>query len=229
MKKYSLLLLLVLHFSYLQAQSKNDWPSIPGLGPSSPLVLSSKETFIGIMSLAGISYILEEVILKKHENKNYYQIRAGMNNEYAFGLRNIWHQNIGIEHQIASWFAVSAEINIQQFNDQTPNIPQKYKFGIGLGLMTYYRWYLFGKQKISPYIEYGIGIFYGFDRFPYNGSHFTFNHSTQIGVEYTLNNKNKIRLGYGNFHQTNYGMLDSNPAYNGNGFSLSYAWRYSNK
>jgi hypothetical protein len=211
--------------SFGQAKG-NDWFTIPGFEPDSPLTLTSQETFIGAVGLAAISYTLAEFILKKEENVNYYHLRTGMNKEYGWGLREVWHQNFGVEHRVAKWFSLSAEFNLQEYHDSSPNLSGNKKFGLGVGLMTYYRWYLMGKKRVSPYFEYGTGVFYGFNKFPYNGNNFTFNHSTQVGVEYTLRKGNKVRLGYGNFHQSNFGWLESNPAHNGNGFSVSYAWKF---
>ena len=76
-----------------------------------------------------------------------------MNNEYAWGLKNVWHQNFGIEHRVASWFSLSAEFLLQEWHDKTPIIDNESKFGMGSGIMTYYRWYLFGKKRLSPYLE----------------------------------------------------------------------------
>lgn len=207
----------------VQAQAKNDWFHIPGFDPASPLTLTNQETFIGLAGFVAISFILEEFVLKNHENVVYYNSRIGMNNEYAWGLKNVWHQNAGIEYRVANWFSVAAAINIQQWHDKTPGIDKK--AGMGTGLMSYYRWHVLGKRKISPYLEYGTGLFFGWSKFPYNGTNFTFSHSTQVGIEYTLKNESKIRLGYGNFHQSNNNWLNSNPGYDGNGFSISYAWR----
>lgn len=218
-------IITLLTITNIQAQSQKDWFHFPGFDPALPTTLTDKETLVGVLGLAAISYSLEEFLFKKHNNVNYYSFRAGMNKEYAWGLKNVWHQNAGIEHQPAPWFAVSASFNLQQWNDNSPHIETDDRFGLGLGLMTYYRWYLFGKKRFKPYIEYGIGIFQGFKEFPYNGSKFSFNHSSQLGFEYVTKNKNKVRLGYGNFHQTNYNILDSNPSYTGYGFSLSYSYQ----
>ncbi len=223
MKKILLLFFLALTLTNLQGQKKNAWPHIIGFDPELHTTLTNPSTLIGVLSLAALSYGLEEHLLKNHDNINYYTARTGMNNEYGFGLRNVWHQNGGVEHRIANWFSISAEFNLQEWHDQSPLIDSKNTFGIGTGLLAYFRWYLLGKLRVSPYIEYGTGIFLGFSKFPYNGTHFTFTNSTQLGIEYTLNNLDKIRLGYGNFNQTNYNLLASNPAYNGNGFSISYS------
>lgn len=205
------------------AQTKNDWPHIPGFDPALHTTLTNRSTLIGVLGLAALSFSLEEFVFKNHKNLNYYTARVGMNNEYAWGLRNVWHQNVGVEHRISSWFSLSAEFNLQEWNDQSPMIDANNKFGIGVGLMTYYRWYLFGRKKISPFIEYGTGVFYGFKKFPSNGTNFTFNNSTLLGLELTLKNTNKVRFSYGNFNQTNYNLLSSNPSYNGNGFTIGYA------
>nr|BFF40099.1 hypothetical protein BACY1_19040 [Tenacibaculum mesophilum] len=136
----------MLTFLNLNAQSKNDWSHIPGFDPTLHTTLTNRSTLIGVLGLAALSYSLEEFVFKNHENINFYSARVGMNNEYAFGLRNVWHQNIGLEHRVASWFSISAEFNIQEWQDQTPFIQDNQKFGLGVGLMTYYRWYLFGKK-----------------------------------------------------------------------------------
>lgn len=225
MKRFTLFLLLVISLHDLLAQSKSDWPHIPGFDPALPTTLNSKESFIGVMGLAAVSFALEEFLLKKHENVSYYTARGGMNKEYAWGLKNVWHQNIGIDYRVASWFAVTAEVNIQEWSDQSPGLEERETFGLGMGLMSYYRWYLLGKKRISPFIEYGSGLFWGFREFPSNGTKFSINHSSQIGIEYSLKDANKLRLSYGHFHQSNYNWLASNPAYDAYGFSIAYAWK----
>ena len=96
---------------------------------------------------------------------------------------------------------------------------------MGAGGKIYVRWYAFGKKRLSPYLEYGTGLFFGFEKFPYNGTKTTFNHSSHLGIEYRLKNNRRIRLSYGNFHQSNNGWIgDANPGYDGNGFNISYAW-----
>lgn len=223
-RTFSIVLLLFIVIKSNSQSSNNDWPQIPGFGPDSPITLTGQETFLGVMGVAVLSYTLAEFIFKDEENLNYYQVRTGVNKEHVWGLRNVYHQNFGVENKVASWFTFAAEFNLQQWSDRTPNIGDRNKFGVGAGIMTYYRWYLFGKKRISPYLEYGTGLFYGFKKFPHNGSNFTFNHSTQLGVEYTFNNKNRLRLGYGQFHQSNNGLIQPNPGYDANGFSISYSW-----
>ena len=83
---------------------------------------------------------------------------------------------------------------------------------------------LIWKKKSGPYLEYGFGIFYGIKKFPYNGSYFTFNHSAQLGIEYTFKNKNKLRFGYGQFKQSNFNYLKHNPEFEANDFSFSYSY-----
>ncbi|MCL3781357.1 hypothetical protein EMN47_13285 [Prolixibacteraceae bacterium JC049] len=223
-----LILILLLNLPAFSQGSKSNWFRVPGFGPESPLTLTNQETFVGVFGAAVLSYTLAELVSKNGENTNYYQARTGMNNEYFWGYRKVFHQNFGVEKQVAPWFAFAVEGNLQQWSDKTPDIKSKDAFGIGAGIMTYYRWYLFGKKRISPYLEYGAGLFYGFKEFPYNGTNFTFNLSTQLGVEYKLKNKDKIRLGYGQFHQSNNNLLQPNPGYDGDGFSISYSWFWKN-
>lgn len=225
-KKIALVLCIALLInSTANAQnSGKDWFHIPGFTPEIPITLTNQRTFFGVMGAAALSYALAEFAFKDEENLNFYQVRAGMNDEYVWGLKSVWHQNFGVENRVAPWFAFAAEFNFQQWNDRTPGIEKKDKFGMGAGIMTYYRWYLLGKKKISPFLEYGTGLFFGFEKFPYNGSKFTFNHSTRLGIEYTFENKNKLRVAYGQVHQSNNGLFSKNPGYDGNGFSISYSW-----
>lgn len=209
----------------LRAQSKKaDWFRIPGFGPESPLSLTDEQTFIGVVGLAAISYSLAEFVWKGDENLNYYQIRTGMNHEYFWGFRNVYLQNFGVENRVAPWFAIALEANMQEWQDRTPVVQDKKSFGMGFGLMSYFRWYIFGKKRISPFIEYGTGLFYGLSKFPHNGTNFTFNNSTQLGVEYSFKNRNKLRIAYGQFHQSNNQYQQPNPGYDGNGFSIAYSW-----
>ena len=217
------LILSINHHSFSQSSS-NDWFHIPGFTPELPITLTNQKTFFGVIGTAALSYALAEFVFKGDENMNFYQVRAGMNKEYVWGLKNVWHQNFGVENRVAPWFAFAAEFNFQQWNDRTPGIDKKDKFGMGTGIMSYFRWYLFGKKRISPFLEYGTGLFYGFEKFPYNGSNFTFNHTTHLGIEYTFNNKNKLRVSYGQAHQSNNGLFSTNPAYDASGFSINYAW-----
>ena len=41
----------------------------------------------------------------------------------------------------------------------------------GLGLKFYSRWSLYGTKKISPFFEYGAGVFNAFKKFPKKWQH----------------------------------------------------------
>lgn len=226
MKVKLLTILIPLTFINTVKGQNNNWPHITGFKPNSPLTLTSTEIFLGVIGVSGLSYILVEYIFDNEDNINFYSIRAGMNNEYNLALKSVWNQGFGIEHQVASWFTLAGEINLQQWQDRTQGIDQEDEFGLGAGSKIYFRWYAFGKKRLSPYLEYGTGLFFGFEKFPYNGTNTTFNHSSHLGFEYTLKNENKIRISYGNFHQSNNGWIgNTNPGYDGNGFYINYAWQ----
>lgn len=169
------------------------------------------------MGAATISYGLAEWILKKDddENLNFYQVRTGM---YGMeGGYTVYHQNFGLEKRLAPWFAIALEFNNQQWSSSESN-------GAGIGLNTHYRWYLFGKKRLSPFIEMGAGAFRGFSKFPSDGSNFTFHLTGNLGLEYTRKNQDRLRFTYGHLHQSNNDLLDANPGAIGNGFTISYAW-----
>jgi len=173
-----------------------------------------QNSFIGVISLAAVTYGLAKFVFNNNKALNFYQVRAGV-----FGTEGgtVVMENFGIEKRVAPWFGLGLEVNNQQWIYEEKN-------GAGIGFNTYYRWHLFGRKKISPYLEFGAGLFYGFSEFPPNGTNFTFNLATQLGAEYTFENNDKLRLGYGHIHQSNNELLDPNPGEDGNGLNLTYLW-----
>lgn len=189
------------------------WPSIPLINDSG-LVLIDQNSFIGVISAATISFGLAQFVFKDNKNLNFYQARMG-----GFGTTGgkVIMENFGIEKRIAPWFGLGLEVNNQQWIYEEKN-------GAGMGFNLYYRWHLFGRKKLSPFLEYGTGFFFGFSEFPPNGTNFTFNLTTQIGAEYTFENKNKLRMSYGHIHQSNNELFDPNPGEDGNGFNITFLW-----
>ena len=195
-----------------QVKAQESWPGIPGLDENS-FAVYSQETFLGVFGAAVLSYGLAELVFKD-ENLHYYQFHTGM-----FGTEEgtIIMENFGVEKRVAPWFGLSAEANVQQY------IKSDYA-GAGMGFMGYYRWYLFGKKRFSPYLEHGTGCFWGFNKFPQGGSNFTFNLTSQLGLEVTRKNLDKMRFSYGHIHHSNNGLRPENPGLDGNGFNFAYLW-----
>jgi len=227
-----LIILLLLSCSFYQTfgqrkmvidtKDPKEWAEIPGLHHGSPIALTNEKVFIKVASAAAISYVLAKYILKSKDQGDFWQVRSS----YSIGeYKNVFKENFGVEHRVSSWFAIALELSFQQWKDSKPNINKNAKFGMGIGLQPYFRWYALGKKRISPFLEYGTGFFQGFEKFPYNGTKFTFTHSSHIGIEYTSKKGNKMRLGYGQFHQSNNDWWEVNPSHNANGFNLTYSWK----
>ena len=201
----------------LYSQDKQ-WPHLPGLGVDGPSVaLLDQESFIFLSGAAITSLLLSEFILEEEENVNYYQARFGV---VGTTRGTVFIENVGIEKRLSHWYSIALELNNQQWYHPEDK-------GLGMGLNTYYKWNLLGKQRISPFLEYGAGVFYGFKNFPPDGSKFTFNLTTQIGVEITVENQNKIRFGYGHLHQSNNDLILPNPGEDGNGFNITFLWLWN--
>lgn len=169
--KYILLVILIVITTTSYSQD-NQWPGLPVLDESGVVLVDQSSFMGGVIGVAAISYGLATFVLNDNETLNFYQVRGGV-----FGtLRGtVIMENFGIEKRVAPWFGLGLEINNQQWLYEEKN-------GAGIGFNTYYRWHIFGRKKISPYIEYGAGFFYGFSEFPPNGTNFTFNLTTQIGA-----------------------------------------------
>ena len=179
------------------------------------LTLIDQDGFYKVMAVAGISFLISEFAFKEAD-LNYYQARASY---YGTSGTSIFAQNFGIEKKLSHWFGIGLETFAQQFKDRGSS-------GMGLGLNAYYRWYAFGKKRLSPFLEYGTGGFYGFKPFPTRGSKFTFHLTSAVGLEYELKSANKLRLTYGHLHQSNNGLFEANPGYDASGITLTYLWRW---
>ncbi len=214
MNRYKIILPLLCLPLLLSAQD-GEWIGIPGLNGNG-IQLNDQPSFLRVITAATLSYGLSEWVLQEEKDLHFYQVRTGL---IGTTRGTVLLENFGIEARLAPWFGLGIEWNTQQWLYPEKN-------GWGMGIMSFYRWHLFGRKRFSPYLEYGAGLFHGFSKFPPEGTQFTFNLSSQLGVEYTLPNEHKLRLSYGHLHQSNNGLLDPNPGEDGNGFHLTYLWRW---
>ena len=60
-----------------------------------------------------------------------------------------------------------------------------------------------GVKKSAHSLNMELNSFMDLVEIPTNGTNSNFNLTTQIGAEYTTENKIKLRLGYGHIHQSN--------------------------
>ena len=203
--------LLLLASPLVQAQTDSSFPE--------QLTLLDQDGFYKVMALAGTSFLLSELLFNEPD-QHYYQARASYfgNNEKL----GIVGQSFGIEKRLSHWFGIGIETIAQQWKDRG-------KTGVGLGLNGYYRWYAFGKKRLSPFLEFGTGGFYGLNKLPSDGTQFTFHLTSAVGMEYELKNKNKVRMTLGHLHQSNNGLLEPNPGLDATGITLTYLWRWKKK
>lgn len=190
------------------------------LGADSPLQLDGQRGFFIMGGLALASVLATQ--FNSYRTQNYFSNQVGFYNDGfdSQGDVQILFQSVGLEKRLAPWFATSAEVQVQEM------FGQNYA-NLGGSLMTYYRWHAFGKKKISPYFEYGAGIFTGIRQFPEDGTNFTFRLVYKLGAEWNFskNSKvNKARIAYGHIHQSNNDLFARNPGYDGNGITFGLSW-----
>lgn len=211
---------------FIPTEAATEWPEIPGLHHGGPITLTNQKIFLRVAGATVVTYLLTKFVLKPQEEQDYRQIRQS----YAVGeFKTVTKQHIGVERRLAPWFSVALEFSFQQWFDERNDLNEAHKFGLGIGLQPYFRWYILGKKRISPFLEYGTGFFQGFEKFPHDGNNYTFTHSSHIGIEFTFKKGSKIRLGYGQFHHSNNDWWKENPGYNANGFNLTYSWKINSK
>ena len=196
--------------------------SLLGVAQVNPLGIDN--SFIGLDRENGFfimsAFTLGSYFLIKNTSEgdkvDYYQVHTGYFNGDGY---NVFMQNIGVEREYSPWFSLRAEGNIQEFIKNNSG-----GCTFGLGFKIYSHWSLFGQKKFSPFFEYGAGPFVAFNQFPSNGSRFSFNLTYALGLEYTLGNKNKIRLDVNFIHHSNAGLTNRNPGFDSNGVTVSYSW-----
>lgn len=229
-KLFTLTMILLLGVGKSFAQSPmsiapkdpKEWPDMPIFKHGDPFTLTNQKIFFRVAGAAAISYALAKWVLKSEEQGDYMQIR----NSFAVGeYKNVWKHGIGVERRVAPWFAIALEFNLQHWTDEKPLLKPKYKKGMGIGIQPYFRWNILGRKRLSPYIEYGTGLFQAFQKFPDNGTNFTFTHNSHLGLEYTMKYGGRLRLSYGQYHQSNNDYWDVNPSFNANGFNFTYSWK----
>ncbi len=201
--------------------SLEDWPDMPGLKSTSFLTLTNQDVFIGVASAAALSYYLSEHVFEDEEDITFFNVRSGFSQGSG---KRIYLSNFGIEKRFSSWFTAGVELNSQYWKDYQ-RAASGQREGIGGGALAVIRWYPYDFGKASVYVEYTTGLFYGNKKFPFDGTKFTFNHSSHIGIEYHIDAEHKVRFGYGNFHQSNNNWIDPNPGSNSNGFAITYSWK----
>lgn len=205
-----------IEISVNEPSKEGEWGGIPGMNENG-IALTNQTSFFIVMGAAATSYLIAKYA-DKDSTLNYFHSRFGL-----FGVSNrttITMQTFGLEKRMSHWYGIGLEANLQQWKTRIPSNSS----GLGIGLNTYYRWHILGKRKLSPYLEYGAGVFYGFRPLPYDGTNFTFHLTTALGVEYRLANQNKIRVSYGHLHQSNNDLLPRNPGLDGGGLQVSFLW-----
>lgn len=219
LKQFGLFFILCLSCNSMQGQYN------PLGVEQSFLELDREKGFLFMSSVALASYLVSDFLLQD-EQLSFYQVHTG----YYSGISGtdggsvatnyqVYMQNVGVEREFSNWFSLRIELNLQEFSSSD-------YFTLGTGLKTYYKWTAYRAKKIHPFIEYGSGVFYAFDKFPQNASNFTFNLSYALGLEYILSNQHKIRMDYNYLHHSNNFLFDPNPGFDGNGVSLSYSWLF---
>lgn len=197
------------------------WPGLPRLSHGDALTLTNEQDFLRVAGAAAVSYVLLKFVLPPSKHTDYWQLRSS----HAVGEGvSASKLHLGVERRMAAWYAVSLELSIQRWHDQRAGVPSGESRGFGIGLQPYFRWYFMGERRFSPYLEYGTGFFQGLKKFPYDGTRFTFTHSSHLGVEYIGKKRDRWRLSYGQFHQSNNDWWDVNPSFNGNGLNITYVW-----
>lgn len=201
------------------ASSQEAWPAIPGIDEGAASV-HSQETFLPALGFAAVSYGLARWV-DRAERAHRVQSRLG-----AYGLEDhlVLNQAVGVEQQVSPWFSLSWEVFVQEWR---ADLATGNTHGMGVGLNPWAKWTAFAARKISPFVEVGTGGFYGFKRFPEEGTRFTFHLNTNLGLEWALDASDCFRLTYGHLHQSNNGLGERNPGIVGNGLTVTWSRRFA--
>jgi hypothetical protein len=184
------------------------------LGRENTIIGLDRQNGVIIMIALGIGSYFFTKNVPEEKKAIFYQLHFAFFEGDGY---KVYMQNFGVEREYSNWFSLRAEGNIQEFIKENDNT-------FGLGFKLYSRYTAFGSKKISPFFEYGSGLFMALKQFPSNGSRFTFNLTYTVGLEFTLRNKNKIRAVYNFIHHSNANIGRRNPGFDANGVSISFSW-----
>jgi len=186
-------------------------PGIPGIDDGG-LSIKSTGTYLAFMGLGLGSGFLDRW-RSPGDTVDLAQVQTGF-----FGLEEggIFMLNAGLEKRVAPWFGHAIELNMQQWS-------QGEEGSIGGGLVSYGRWLVPLNAPVRPMIEGGAGVFFSADPFPADGTKFTFNLSTRLGLEVDLSESYRVRLLYGHVHHSNNGIVLPNPGIEAHGLTLALA------
>ena len=189
----------------------SELPGIPGIDDGG-LSIKSTGTFLAFVGL-GLGSGAVDLWLSPDDTINLAQVQTGY-----FGLEDggIWMLNAGLEKRVAPWFGHAIELNMQQWS-------QGDEGSIGGGLVSYGRWLVPLKAPVRPMIEGGSGLFFSADPFPADGTKFTFNLSTRLGLEIDVSDAYRMRVLYGHVHHSNNGIVLPNPGIEAHGLTLALA------
>ena len=187
------------------------------LGRENTVIGLDRQNGAIIMTALGIgAYFLTKNVPDEKKSK-FYQLHFAFFQGDGY---KVYMQNFGLEREYSNWFSLRAEGNIQEFIRDENSGDNTF----GLGFKLYSRYTAFGKKKVSPFFEYGAGLFTALKQFPFDGSRFTFNLTYAAGLEFTLANENKIRVDYNFIHHSNANIGSRNPGFDANGVSVSFSW-----
>ena len=81
------------------------------------------------------------------------------------------------------------------------------------------------RKKLQPFVEGSGGLLYFNKRTPnFIGTRFTFTADVGGGVEFNLNDKRAVTLGYKYYHISNGGRGIENPGFDNNLFYIGYTF-----
>ena len=199
-----------------------------------PLELSSAYGFVWGSTAIAACFIFTKKDSAFQRRVSIYQ-EAGFGFGYKPPYTGVFHNEAGLMYSVRKWMALGVGLNTFHFKDKINDT-------WSLGIRPFVRWYPYKTKNASLFFEYGAGLSYCLDRFPFSGTgleadtgrtgtRFNFTSKYGIGTEVHFNNRLSIQAGIRHFHLSNGNLagIQRNPSHDSNGFFVGLFYSTKNK
>jgi Lipid A 3-O-deacylase (PagL). len=187
-----------------------------------PLELSTAFGFVWGSAAIATSLIFTK---KDHslQKKMSLYYETGFSTGYKWPYTPAFQNEIGCMYNVRKWMSIGMGCNAFHFKDEVNNT-------WCFGMRPFARWYPYTWKKARFYFEYGAGLCYSLNRFPFTGTgweadtartgtKFNLTSKYGIGAEINFNKRFSLQLGIRHFHLSNGNIvgIKRNPSHDSNG------------
>jgi len=221
LKKFLLgIFLIIISGPNLFAQDNWEWQDPADLGN-----VDLQNKYAIILNIAGVvlSALLSEPDSSTADSGTKWSLLSYAEYNQSYNQKSpnpdIFMGKLRIAYDLRKWINIGTELHLYKVKDELVSTS-------GFGIALSFTWNIINTNQFRLSFDNGSGMVYTFDPFPYGGTKFNF--KTFYGFSSTIKIKHDsyLALGLRNIHISNAYLFgdDNNPAYDGIGFFIGYAF-----